>query len=187
MPTFRLCCLTFSLLLAIGCGGENIPTAVLQSVGDLKAAIQEIIAELEEGDIAAVDAVMHRKGFKSMLDSLELLSKQPALGATGRQGVTDARERIMAELQTIHKAAPAHGGGGMEAIDVPAAKTKLNEAMALLEESLPQGWTLPAASHAHDEHAEGDHDDDEHDHDEHDHGNGDEAHDGEHDEAPSPE
>lgn len=187
----RLLGLLFLLLLSVGCGGDKTPTALLQSISDLKATIGEIIAELEAGDIAAVDAVMHRQEFKPMLDSLELLSKQPILGAAGRQSVTDASERIMTQLRAIHAAAPAHNGAGIEAIDVPTAKKELNEALALLEEALPPDWTLPAAKHAHDDHAHEDHAEHDHAEDDHDHGDdahdhGDEDHAGEHDEAHSP-
>ena len=172
------------LLLAFvlsGCGSHPDPAPPLSSVGGLKLALADIRAALEAGDIEAVDAVMHRKDFSQGLGALKQLAEHPALSSESRKAVQEAGQRILLEVRRVHQEAPAHGGGGIEAIDVPSAIGNFQEAMSDLEAALPEGWALPAVDAVANEHhgshdyQQGDHDEASHIHAGHDHAHQDQS------------
>lgn len=177
----RLLCVMLLVSVA-GCGVRGDKAPLLTSLGAISATMNEIIDELEAGDLEAVDGVMHRQGFGEPFKALQANVDLSGLPEEAKTALLGAGEKISGELSKIHGV--AHGGS-IDDLDVPAITATIREALSEITGALPEGWTLPVATastaggdHDHEHDHDHDHDGEEHeghDHDGHDHDGDDHA------------
>ncbi|MEN1680615.1 MAG: hypothetical protein AAGJ46_13585 [Planctomycetota bacterium] len=161
--------LAFAVILfaSAGCGPQIDKEPLLTSLGAIAVNMNEIADKLDDGDLEAVDGVMHREDFGKPFNLLKMQAAKSGLDQAAQDAVLEVQSKLQAALAVIHE--QAHGGS-IDNLDVPTIVSNIRGALSDLQAAMPTGYAIPTevtvavAEDAHDEDA---HD---HDHDGGDHG-----------------
>jgi len=162
MRAIRLTVLSAIALTLTGCGSKGDPKPFLHSMSVIEEAQGQIVAALGEGDLKAVDGVLHNSEFKQSLKDLNGLAEESGMPKANLEVIRDANSKLLDALTALHH--PLHKAGAtIEDFDVPALTQQITTAYSELAGALPKDWVIPKHSHehaGHDDHGDhGDHGD----------------------------